>query len=144
MHLDKPSDNENRKYFDSSAITLVVNSRDIISTNLELCLILLKYCLIHKFFISVRFSLKFSHQTRNIQFVHLVLCCQVAWHLTKTQKFLIGSVNFCFFCGTISRGSHRYITLLICCANFVKIVMAYLLVFTVRAVDNLYFCCTPK
>lgn len=52
--------------------------------------------MIHKFFISVRFSLKFSHQTRNIQFVHLVLCCQVAWHLTKTQKFLIGSVNFCF------------------------------------------------
>ena len=94
IHLDKPSDNENRKYFDSSAITLVVNSRDIISTNLELCLILLKYCLIHKFFILVRFSLKFSHQTRNIQFVHLVLCCQVAWHLTKTQKFLIGSVNF--------------------------------------------------
>ena len=59
-------------------------------------MILLKYCLIHKFFISVRFSLKFSHQTRNIQFVHLVLCCQVAWHLTKIQKFLIGSVNFCF------------------------------------------------
>ena len=132
----------NRKCFDSSAITLVVNSWDIMSTNLELCLILVKYCLTHVFFILVRFSLKFSHQTRNVQFVHLVLCYQVAWHLTKSQKFLIGSVNFCFFCGTISRGSHRYITLLICCANFVKIVMAYPLVFTVRAGDNLYCCPT--
>ena len=60
----------------------------------------------------------------------------------KDPKVFDRQCQFLFFCGTISRGSHRYITLLICCANFVKLVMAYPLVFTVRAVDNLYCCPT--
>ena len=91
----------------------------------------------------VRFSLKFSHQTRNIQFVHLVLCCQVAWHLTKIQKFLIGSVNFCFLWHNFQRFTQIHHTAdLLCkfCEN--SLIMAYPLVFTVRAVDNLYFCPT--